>query len=274
MDEPMTNQPPARSGRLDGKVALVTRGASRIRRATALLLAAEGAAVAVADIDEAGAQATAQQIHGRGGRATANRLDVTDEAAWAAVTARLLAEFGHLDIAVNSAGIAFAKPVADMRLAEWRSVLAVNLDGVFLGTRAAIRAMRPQGRGSIVNVSSSAGIKALPGAGAYCVSKAGVCMVTRVAALECAQEGTQVRVNAVLPGGVKTPIRKGLPLWEEMVVKEGGEEGAFKALGQNVPLKRYAEPGEVARPRRLPSPGTWAARSCRAAGWRSFPGRH
>jgi len=232
--------------RVDGKVALVAGGASGIGRATALRLAAEGAAVAVADRDEAGAQAAARDIETAGGHAAAYRLDVTDEAAWEPLLGRMLAAFGRVDIVVNSAGIAFGKLVAEMTLDEWRRIQAVNLDGVFLGTRAAIRAMRPQGSGSIVNLASTAGIKALPGAAAYCVSKAGVCMLTRVAALECAQEGTQIRVNAVLPGGVITPLWRGLPFWEETVAKAGSEDAAFRAMGENIPLKRYATAEEIA----------------------------
>jgi NAD(P)-dependent dehydrogenase (short-subunit alcohol dehydrogenase family) len=243
----MTDRTFSVTGRVADKVALVAGGGSGIGRATARLLAAEGAAVAIADLDEAAAGTTAEAIRSAGGRAVPYRLDITDEPAWAEVTARLLADLGPLDVAVNSAGLAFAKPVEEMTLAEWRRVMAVNLDGVFLGTQAAIRAMRPQGRGSVVNISSSAGIKALPGAGAYCVSKAGVCMITRVAALECAQEGTQVRVNAVLPGGVKTPLWRALPNWDEIVGKAGSEEAAFRAMGKDVPLRRYAEPEEVAR---------------------------
>jgi short-subunit dehydrogenase len=107
--------------------------------------------------------------------------------------------------------------------------------------------MRAQKKGSIVNIASAAGIKALPGASAYCVSKAGVCMLTRVAALECAQEGTQIRVNAVLPGGVATPIWRQMPTWPDLVAREGSEEGALRALAQAVPMKRYAEPAEIAR---------------------------
>src|SRR5262249_25729406 len=136
----------------------------------------------------------------------------------------------------------------DTSLADWRRVQEINLDGVFLGTQAAIRAMRPQGRGSIVNISAATGIKALPGAGAYGASKAGVCMLTRVAALECAQEGSQIRVNAVVPAYIKTPIWNGMSFFREFVHREGSsEEAAFQILGQYVPLKRCAEPEEVAR---------------------------
>jgi NAD(P)-dependent dehydrogenase (short-subunit alcohol dehydrogenase family) len=241
----MTNQS---RDRFTDKVALVTGGASGIGRATALMLAAEGAAVAVADIDNAGAQATAQQIHKQGGCAVAYHLDVTDESAWSPIMNRLLAEFGQLDVAVNSAGVAFSRPVADTSFADWKRVLTINLDGVFLGTREAIRAMRSQGRGSIVNLSAATGIRALPGAGAYGVSKAGVCMLTRVAALECAQEGTQIRVNSGLPANIKTPIWKGMSFFRQAIEIDGNsEDAAFQALAQHVPLKLCAEPEEVAK---------------------------
>jgi NAD(P)-dependent dehydrogenase (short-subunit alcohol dehydrogenase family) len=234
-------------GRLSGKFALVTGGASGIGQATALLFAREGAVVAVADLNEQCAEATANSIRSQGGQASAYHLDVTDEAAWDDFAATLLRAWPRLDVVVNSAGVAFSKQVADMSLAEWERVLAANLTGVFLGTRFAIRAMKSQRRGNIVNVSSTAGLRAIPGASAYCVSKTAVCMLTRVAARECAQNGWQIRVNAVLPGGVKTPIWRQLDFWEETVNQWGGEEEVWHFLGGSVPLRRYAEPEEVAR---------------------------
>jgi NAD(P)-dependent dehydrogenase (short-subunit alcohol dehydrogenase family) len=227
-------------------VALVTGGASGIGRATALLLAAEGAAVMIADRDTDGASQVARAVREAGRVASASALDVTDETAWERTLDQLLAEFRRLDVAVNCAGVVLSKALTDTTLAEWRSVLAVNLDGAFLGTRAAIRAMRPWRRGSIVNVSSSAGVRAIPGAAAYCASKAGLDLLTRVAARECAAEGLLVRVNAVLPGCVTTPIWRQMPIWAELVAQAGGEEGAWQALARSVPLKRYATPEEVA----------------------------
>ena len=122
----------------------------------------------------------------------------------------------------------------------------MNLTGVFLGTRFAMRVMQAQQTGSIINISSGAGVKAIPGASAYCVSKAGVCMFSRAAALECAQAGSKVRVNSVLPGGVQTPLWRQMEFFAEMVRQAGSEEAAFQALGQSVPLKRYAAPEEIA----------------------------
>jgi 3(or 17)beta-hydroxysteroid dehydrogenase len=235
------------AGRLSNRVALVTGGASGIGQATALLFAREGAALAIADLDENGAAATADSILSQGGRAAAYRLDVTVEKSWDELSERLLRDWPQLDVVVNSAGVSFSKQIADMSLAEWERVLAVNLTGVFLGTRFAIRALKPHGRGSIINVSSTAGLRAIPGASAYCVSKAAVCTLSRVAARECAQNGWQIRVNSVLPGGVKTPIWRQLDFWEESVDQWGSEEEVWKFLGGAVPLKRYAEPAEIAQ---------------------------
>lgn len=229
-------------GRFAGQVALVTGAASGIGRTTALLLAREGGIVLAADIDDSGAASTAESIRSAGGTAVGHALDVTSEAGWDAAVGLAEGSWGRLHVLVNCAGVAQVRPVADTTYADWRRVLAVNLDGVFLGTRAAVRAMRPAGGGSIVNVASVSGIKATPASAAYCASKAAVIMLTRAVAVECVQDGSGVRVNAVAPGGVKTP------LW-------GKTEGAASVVGTdqwNAPLdgpigKRFAEPDEVAQ---------------------------
>jgi NAD(P)-dependent dehydrogenase (short-subunit alcohol dehydrogenase family) len=233
--------------RVVGKTALVAGAGSGIGRAAALLLARHGAAVLCTDLHETTAQATAGAIRAAGGAASFRALDVTSEDAWIAVTGQALAEHGRLDVLVNSAGISFARPVADMTLNEWRRVLAVNLDGVFLGTKHAIRAMRrsPAG-GSIINVSSASGVKASPDASAYCAGKAAVNMLTRTAALECRRNGDNIRVNAVLPGAVKTPLWNSMPFFQELMEKTGSEEAAFQAMAQSSPGGRFAEPEEVA----------------------------
>src|SRR5262249_60110873 len=120
-------------------------------------------------------------------------------------------------------------------------------DGVFLGTKYAIRAMRQGGRGgSIVNVASTAGLKARAEAGAYGASKAAVIMLSRCAALECLSKGENIRVNSISPTGVKTPMWKTMPFFQELMAKEGGEEAAFQAMGQSAPYGRWALPEEVA----------------------------
>jgi NAD(P)-dependent dehydrogenase (short-subunit alcohol dehydrogenase family) len=238
----MTPHPDAGPGRVAGKAALVTGAASGIGRATAILLARHGARVAVADLDDPGSSATVEAITSAGGTTFAQHLDVTSEADWQAATDAVVAGWGRLDVLVNCAGISVAAPVADTTLDEWRRVLAVNLDGVFLGTRAALRAMRATRRGSIVNVASVSGLKASPGASAYCASKAAVLHFTRTAALECANQGDNVRVNCVAPGAVKTPMWSKMPFWADVAAGP-----AWNAPPDAAPLKRFAEPEEVAR---------------------------
>src|SRR6266542_2989747 len=134
-------------GRVQEKVALVTGAGSGIGRATAALLASEGATVFVADLNEQAVQAVTAEIMSRRGKATPLRLDVADEATWQQATEHIRAAHQRLDIVVNNAGVSFAKPVTDTSLDEWRQVLSVNLDGVFLGTKYGIRAMQPGGGG-------------------------------------------------------------------------------------------------------------------------------
>jgi NAD(P)-dependent dehydrogenase (short-subunit alcohol dehydrogenase family) len=157
---------------------------------------------------------------------------------------QVLALHNRLDILVNCAGVSFAAPVTEMRLEDWRRIMAVNLDGIFLGTREGILAMRrqPEG-GSIVNVSSASGIKASPGASAYSTSKAAVCMFTKAVAKECLERGDHIRLNTVCPGGVKTPLWKTMPFFRDLVAKHGSEEAAFRVMEQS---RRLAEPEEIA----------------------------
>lgn len=232
-----------RAPHVSGKTALVTGAASGIGKATALLLAREGACVAVTDLNEAGCRNVADEILRAQGRALHQQLDVREEAAWEAAVARVLEEWGRLDILVANAGVSFAKPVTEMSLGEWRHVMAVNLDGVFLGTKHAVRAMRRPGDGRIVIISSASGLKPGAGASAYCASKAAVRQFARAVALEC---GPGVRVNAVLPGGVETPMWRSMDFFAALVKQHGSEEAAWKALGEGAPLKRFAKPEEIA----------------------------
>lgn len=236
---------------LEGRIALVTGAASGIGAATARLLAEQGAVVWCADRDGEGAQRIAGQIADQigdqsGEPAVGCRLDVTVEEDWESVFERLTAAHGHLDIAVHAAGIAFAAATVNTPFAEWRRVMAVNLDGVFLGTRHALRAM-PETGGAIVNVSSAAGFKAAAGACAYSASKAAVCMFSRTVAKEYRDRGIPIRVNTVCPGGVKTPLWSSMPFFRDLVEKTGSEEGAYKALEAQDPGSRFAEPEEIAR---------------------------
>jgi NAD(P)-dependent dehydrogenase (short-subunit alcohol dehydrogenase family) len=195
------------AGRVQGKVALITGGASGIGRGCAERLAAEGATCVITDLQDAkGAEAVAA-IEAAGGRAEYLPHDVTDEAAWERVIGQVKARHGRLDILVNNAGIAISGSALDMSLADWRKQTAVNLDGVFLGVKHSIPLMRASGDGgSIINMSSVAGLKGSPTLAGYCATKGGVRLFTKAIAMECAGAKDGIRVNSVHPGIIETPI--------------------------------------------------------------------
>jgi NAD(P)-dependent dehydrogenase (short-subunit alcohol dehydrogenase family) len=232
--------------RLQDKVALVTGAGSGIGRAIAMLLGNEGAIVIVADIEPEAARSVTEAINVAGGRAETLCLDVSDEAAWQQATDQVLASHGRLAVVVNNAGVAFGRPVVDTTLVEWRRVTAVNLDGVFLGTKYGIRAMSGKG-GSIVNIASVSGIKPFAGASAYGASKAAVRLLTKIAAIECQDAGNGVRVNAVTPGGVKTPMWETMPFFQELIARHGGTEEAFQAMAGSVGSHQFYSAEEVAQ---------------------------
>jgi NAD(P)-dependent dehydrogenase (short-subunit alcohol dehydrogenase family) len=195
------------AGRVQGKVALVTGGASGIGRGCAEKLAAEGATAVVTDLqDNLGAEVVAA-ITKAGGKAWYLHHDVTEEAAWEGVIGEVKAREGRLDILVNNAGIAVGGSVLDMTLADWRKQTAVNLDGVFLGVKHSIPLMRASGDGgSIINMSSVAGLKGSASLGGYCATKGGVRLFTKSVAMECANAKDGIRANSVHPGIIETPI--------------------------------------------------------------------
>jgi NAD(P)-dependent dehydrogenase (short-subunit alcohol dehydrogenase family) len=195
------------AGRVEGKVALVTGGASGIGRGCAEKLAAEGAVAIVTDLqDEKGAETVAAIVKA-GGKAEFFHHDVTDEAAWVEVIGQVQARHGRLDILVNNAGIGIGGPIVDMTLADWRRQTAVNLDGVFLGVKHSIPLMRASGEGgSIINISSVAGLKGSAMLAGYCATKGGVRLFTKAVAMECANAKDGIRVNSVHPGLIETPI--------------------------------------------------------------------
>lgn len=191
-------------GRLSGKTAIVTGAGSGIGRAAAISLAREGANVLATDIDADGLAITASQAGEVPGRLSTALQDVTDEAVWRESFAGAEDQFGHVHVLVNNAGAAIAGPIADFSLDDWRTQMAVNVDSVFLGTREAMRRMK-QG-GSIINISSVAGLRGAAGASAYCASKGAVRLFSKAAAIECAEMGLGIRVNSVHPGIIDTPI--------------------------------------------------------------------
>ncbi len=195
------------AGRVQGKVALVTGGASGIGRGCAEKLAAEGATVIVTDMQDDKGGETVAAILKSGARAEYLHHDATDETAWESVIAHLKARYVRLDILVNNAGIAIPGSVIEMTLADWRKQTAVNLDGVFLGTKHSIPLMRASGDGgSIINMSSVAGLKGSAILAGYCATKGGVRLFTKAVAMECANAKDGIRVNSVHPGIIETPI--------------------------------------------------------------------
>jgi NAD(P)-dependent dehydrogenase (short-subunit alcohol dehydrogenase family) len=224
------------TARFGGRVAIVTGGASGIGRATAERLAAEGAAVLIADLDEGAGMGVVTAIDAAGGTARFCLTDVTDHAQVDAMVAAALDEFGRLDLAVNNAGTAGTyAALGDQTLAEWDRVLAVNLTSTFLCLKAEIPAMMSSGGGAVVNVASAAGLMGFAHLPAYVASKHGVVGLTKSVALEYANRG--VRVNVVCPGSVRTPMLAGFV---------GGDHEALERMGRTAPVGRLAEPGEVA----------------------------
>lgn len=193
----------ARMGRVAGKIAIVTGAASGIGRGCARRLAAEGAVIVVADKDVRGGLAIADEL---GAPHVFRALDVTDEAAWARVVDETVRVFGRLDVLVNSAGVAVWGDIEHTTLEDWRFCNAVNSEGTFLGCKAAIAAMKATGGGSIVNLSSVAGLIGVPDGPAYAASKGAVRMLTKSVALHAAQRGYNIRCNSVHPSFIETPM--------------------------------------------------------------------
>jgi NAD(P)-dependent dehydrogenase (short-subunit alcohol dehydrogenase family) len=194
--------------RLEGKIALVTGGASvpGLGSATAQRFAEEGAIVYLTDRDGDGAERVAAGIRGAGGQAQAMTHDVTSEADWDRVMAAIIAGHGRLDVLVNNAGIAVLRPIEDFTTEDWNLQNSVNLNSVFYGTKRAVIAMRAGGQGgSIINISSVAGLAGVPACGAYSAAKGGVRLFSKSIAMETAKD--RIRVNTVHPGMILTNMQ-------------------------------------------------------------------
>ncbi len=229
------------SGRIDGKVAMITGGASGLGAATAEMFVAEGARVAITDIDEAGGAALAERL---GAGAIFIRHDVADEEAWIGAVAEACERLGGLNILVQSAGIGLTKPVTEISYEEWRLVHAIDLDGVFFGCKHAIPAIAAHcresgGAGAIVNISSIAGVIAGHNMAAYNSAKAGVRHLSKSVALHCARQGLPIRCNSVHPTFIDTPILDGYK-------ERFGAEAALGKLARQVPVGRVGRAEEVA----------------------------
>jgi NAD(P)-dependent dehydrogenase (short-subunit alcohol dehydrogenase family) len=225
-------------GRVEGKVALITGGASGLGSATARVLAEQGARVVITDIDvEAGARVAA----GIGHEALFIQQDVASEADWERVISRVIEEYGKLDVLVNNAGILHMASIEDTSLEDWQRVHAVNSDGVFLGCKYAVAAMKGTTKnGSIINISSGAGLRPISLVPAYGASKSVVWSLTRTTALHCAESGYPIRCNSIHPGVIRTPMMEG-------TIPEGEDVDAMMALHAEVhPMKKLVTVEDVA----------------------------
>jgi len=227
------------------KIVLITGASRGIGAETAFLFAKEGAVVLVTDISLESGNKVVEAITNEKGNAIFIKLDVANEQDWINVFTEIEQKYNRLDILVNNAGISMAKPVTEMSLSEWRNIMAINLDGVFLGTKYAIKMMEKSGSGRIINVSSASGIVGSPTASAYCASKAGVRLFTKSVALECAKKN--ILINSVCPAGVETPIWENSDWWPDFVKQMGSHEAALQALSQGSPIGRMAKAEEIAK---------------------------
>jgi 3(or 17)beta-hydroxysteroid dehydrogenase len=223
--------------RLKGKVAIVSGAASGMGKCIAGIFAREGAKVTLADINEAGGQQAAEEIRKNGGEAQFVKLDVTNEEMWKAAVKATVQKWGKLTTLVNCAGVFFGKSIEEMTYAEWKRVIAINLDGTFLGIKYAVGEMKKTG-GSIINFSSAGGIMGTVDSSPYNASKGGVRLLTKAAAMEFSKLGHDynIRVNSVHPGVIKTPMTEWL---------QSGAEGS-EAILKEQPIGYLGEPEDVA----------------------------
>ncbi|XOV88824.1 MAG: glucose 1-dehydrogenase [Pseudomonadota bacterium] len=233
--------------RVDGKVALVTGGGSGIGAASARLLAEAGARVVVTDINGKAAGEIAGEILASGGDALALHHDVTSEVDWAEAIDKTIADYGKLNILVNNAGISGAGlgTFEEQTLENWRRVVSINLDAVFLGCQKAVAVMKGSGQGSIINISSVMGMVGGAGA-AYNASKGGVRLLSKSVAVYCGNMGYDIRVNSVHPGYIWTPMVASIvdvmPAEENMTA-----EGLRAMLTEKHPIGRLGEAIDIAR---------------------------
>jgi len=221
--------------RLAGKVALISGGARGMGAAEGRLFAREGARVVLGDVLDAEGKQVADAITAAGGQALYVHLDVTREADWERAVATAVSRFGKLDVLINNAGVGGGSRLEDTTEEAWDRGMDVNAKGVFLGTKAAIPAMRTAGGGSIVNISSQLGLVGMNNSSPqYVASKGAVRLLTKVTALQYAREG--IRVNSVHPGPVKTP----------MTEQRRADPATYQLMVSRIPLGRYGEPEEVA----------------------------
>ncbi|RDV13316.1 SDR family NAD(P)-dependent oxidoreductase [Pontibacter diazotrophicus] len=230
--------------KLENKVALITGAAQGIGAESALRMAEEGALVIIADLSEELGIKTVDLIKSKGGKADFIKIDVTKEEEWINGIAEIKSKYGALHILVNNAGIGRPSPITEMSYETFRLVFAINLDGMFLGMKHAIPLMTQSNGGSIINLSSTASKKAYANMSAYCASKAGLAHLTKVAALECAQNRTGIRVNSIHPGIIETPA------WDSLGALNGADPSTKIDLDQmaeaTVALGYKGKPKDIA----------------------------
>ena len=229
--------------RVADKVALVSGASSGLGEAIARLLAREGASVVLADINDVAGERVQKDLADSGGTGLYVHLDASREDDWVHAMALVQQRFGRLDIAVNCAGLNVSRSFpSETTLEDWRRVTAVNLDGVFLGTKHALALMQKgtPARGSIINISSVMGLVAIPGIGPYCASKGGVRAYSKSVALSCADKGLAIRVNTVHPGFIDTPLlRQGM-------AQMGDPAQAERMYNALQPVGHLGEPDDIA----------------------------
>ncbi len=229
---------------LSGRVAVLTGAASGIGRSTAQVLSGAGATVVLGDIDEKGAQATADEIGSRGGTALPLRTDVTKRSDIDALVDRAAGDYGRVDIMGNIAGIPHNQMVADVTDEDFERILAINLKSVFYGCQAALRVMTPQKSGSIINISSGAIDTPAPTLACYAMTKAAVAMLTKTLAMEAGQAG--IRVNALAPGVILTNFSRQHFVDADGTVNEERLQQYKQRFGAMSPLGRIGTPEDIA----------------------------
>jgi NAD(P)-dependent dehydrogenase (short-subunit alcohol dehydrogenase family) len=235
-------------GQVEGKSIIVTGGASGIGAACAHTLAREGARVLITDIDATQGEEVVADIIRKGGTAAFVKQDVTDEKRWQEVVAEAVTRWKKLDGLVNNAGVGLAGSILDFSLEDWRRQMAINVEGVFLGTKYAVKAMKDTGGGSIVMISSVAGLVGSPRLAGYCATKGAVRLFTKAVALECAQNDWNIRVNSVHPGIIDTPIWTKIPMGGQQFNQAAGanalDPNQLALIG--APVKRAGKPEDIA----------------------------
>lgn len=229
------------AGRVAGKKAFITGGAQGLGAAMARKLADEGAKVSIADINHEGAKAVAAEINAACGEDTAFAfpLDVTKEDQWIYALEEADAAMGGISVLINNAGISRGGNIEQLSYEDWKLVMSVNVDSVFLGTKHALKYMRDHQPGSIINISSIAGLIAAHNSPVYNASKAGVWLLSKGIALHCAKQGLDIRSNSIHPTFIDTPILD--PLRQQF-----GTEVAHGKLARQIPLGHIGEPEDIA----------------------------